>query len=69
MSANVNTTPGYGDYLGAQAASSDVAELHGIGWAMMFGVQFGGRLATQIEICFDSTYAFGMGTCVYKPHH
>ena len=32
----------------------------------MYGIQFGGRLVQQIELCSDSKYAHGMGNCLFS---
>ena len=63
-SGNVSTDSTYGDFLGAESVSSDVAEVHALAWAMMFCLQHAFR---DVELCFDSTYAHGMATSVYIP--
>lgn len=67
LAGSVSTAATYGDYLGACGASSDIAELHSLAWGLMYGIQFGGNLVQRIEVCFDFTYAFGMGNCFYSP--
>ena len=68
MTGNVSTSPGHGDFSGAQVAFSDVAELHGVAWAFMYLLQYNATDIGATEICFDSTYAHGMSCSFYSPN-
>ena len=68
FTGSVSCHVGIGDYLGAEATSSDVAVSHGLSWALMYVAQFGGKYVPRVQICFDSTCPFGMGASFYNPN-
>ena len=49
LSGSVSVQPGVGDNLGAEAISSDVAELHGLSWAIMYVAQFCGSYVSEVQ--------------------
>ena len=49
MSGCVSSTPAFGDFLGANASPSDVAELHALAWSMMYVLQYQGQVFQAVE--------------------
>ena len=69
MTGNVSVAESSGDFLGASHTSSDVAELHGLAWALIYLLQFNGSIFQSVEVCFDSTYAHGTACAFYSSQH
>ena len=66
MSSNVSTCPGVGDFLGVGCTSCGVAEVQGIVWALMYALQLGLQHIPQVEVRYDSKYAFDTTNSVCK---